>query len=185
MIKSILPNYLIWTLAAKSGQEESGQNYQKSFHRSFFSHSIGEKFEKYLRSILEIFEKYFKNIWEVFEKYPNYQNGSIAQDLFPLTPFSFEPSKPLTGRNQTQLIQMKSVCYSVEISCMFYLSVYLSYLEAPQSLECTKAVSQTDICYHTCSTSLILGSRPHYVKLDRSLSTSGSLILQKFVKYDF
>ena len=106
-----------------------------------------------MRSILEIFEKYLKSIQTT-------KNGSIAQDLFPLTPFSFEPNKPLTGRNQTQLIQMKSVCYSVEISCMFYLSVYLSYLKAPQSLECTNAVSKTDICYHTCPTSSLCQTRP-------------------------
>ena len=31
-----LPNYLIWTLAAKSRQQGSGQNNQKTFHRSGF-----------------------------------------------------------------------------------------------------------------------------------------------------
>ena len=74
-----LPNYLICTLAAKSGQEESGQKARDLFSlTAFLFHSIREIFENYSRNTWEVFEqylrkqifdKYLKSIWAIFEKY--------------------------------------------------------------------------------------------------------------------
>ena len=101
-----MPNYLIWTLAAKRRQEGSGQNNQKTFHRSFYPPSMAFH-------------------WTL-------KKAFVPQDLFALTNFSSNSNKLLTEGSQAQLIQKeKCLLLCTDNLCVVsYLSVCSTNLKA-------------------------------------------------------